>query len=592
MGPIFFAWVDASETTFGVEHEVEDEQVFRVRIAQEEGDFAVAEVEVVNPRVGLLGVGRDRWAWISYDSGDSASVQALFFGRLLGLPTRLEGDTIRMEFIARPNDWDAQRAALAATLKVLPFWDAIWVEAASREDPDEVLAARNALWHVDRTSHVVTISDFNNGEDGTTDLAGNLFYDSLAVAPLQPPARRIRVEAEVTWEQAGAGQLDLRASLLAAFKTAGSTGSHQITSYTGEGLEDDWPQDGVNIGSGWRVRESSLERGDGIWTTQAFFAISASVAGISFPLWSFVPTFVLEYEAIRSRAERVIFELEADTQEMLTDAGEAEVLRLDLRSFDAGEPVDPGDSVGPAVPIGDRRRNSFFLTDRGKSSVEHLIARARAQLLARARAVEIKFETQWDDALDISCRHNVRIADPRLPGGEATGKVSAYALIIDGDAGTKRAEITIGCTVGQGNSVSAVAGDPLYVADGYVEDGYQARENQIIIPIAGEVGYTSYDAQTPPFDGLADDGVDFLRMTAGRSIISLEVFNGQSAQETILGVRTTSLAVTADALNAAFTEVDLSLVPLQTGPFEHEINIVVTDLMVPKTIELEAVESV
>ena len=64
-----------------------------------EGDFAIAEVEVVNPRVGLLGVGRQRWAWISYDAGDSAGAQALFFGRLLGLPTRLEGDAIRLEFI-------------------------------------------------------------------------------------------------------------------------------------------------------------------------------------------------------------------------------------------------------------------------------------------------------------------------------------------------------------------------------------------------------------------------------------------------------------------------------------------------------------
>ena len=584
---INFAWVEASETTFGAEHEVEDEQVFRLRISQEEGDFAIAEVEVVNPRVGLLGVGRDRWAWISYDAGDSAGAQALFFGRLLGLPTRLEGDAIRLEFIARPDDFDAQRAALADTLRVTPFWDPIWVAAGVREDPDEVLAARNALWHIDRVSHVVTISDFNAGEDGTTDLAGDFFYDSLAVSPLQPPVRKVRVEAEVSWDQAGAGTVDLRRSLLAAFRSAGTTLPHHITSYTGEGLEDDWPSAGAIIGTGWRLRESSLARGDGVWIDQVYQPIQSTVTGIKFPLWSFVPTFVLEYEANRSRAERVVFTLEADTQEMLTEAGEAEVLLLSLSSFEAGEPVDPGDSV----PIGDRRRNSFFLTDRGKDSVAHLLARARALLLARARAVEIKFETLWDNALDLSCRHNVRIADPRLPGGEATGKVSAYALEIDGDSGAIRAEVTIGCTVGQGNSVSAVAGDPLYVEDGYVEDGYQARENQIVVPIAGEVGYHSYDDQGPPNDGLADDGVDLLRMSASRVLVGLQVFDGQGAQETVLSERYASLAVAVDALNQAFTEVDLSLVPLDGGPFEHQIDVTVTGLMVPKTIDLEAVES-
>ncbi len=99
------------------------------------------------------------------------------------------------------------------------------------------------------------------------------------------------------------------------------------------------------------------------------------------------------------------------------------------------------------------------------------------------------------------------------------------------------------------------------------------------------------DEQGPPNDGVADDGVDLLRMTAGSAILSLQVYNGQSAQEAILDIRRTSLSVLSDALNAAFTEVDLSLVPLDGGPFEHEIDVIVTDLMVPKTIDLEAVES-
>ncbi len=589
---INFAWVDAGETTFGPEHEVEDEQVFRLRVAQEEGDFARAEVEVANPRVGLLGVGRQRWAWISYDGGGSDGAEALFFGRLLGLPSRLDDETLLLEFVARPADFDAQKAALADTLRVFPWWDPVWVAEGAREDPDEVLVARNALWHVDRVTHAVTISDFNTGEDGTIDLAGGFFHDSLRVAPLQPPARRIRVEAEVTWDQAGGGQVDLRASLLAAFAAAGSNVAHHITSYTGEGLESDWPNPGAVVGAGWRVRESELERGDGKWIDQIFQSVIASVNGLEFPIWSFIPTFTLDFEASRSRAEKIVFTLEADTQEMLTQAGEAEVLLLAVSSFEAGEPVDPLDSASFSVPIGDRRRNSFFLTDRGKQSLEHLIARARAQLLARARAVEIRVDTLWESALAITCRHNVRVADPRLPGGEATGKVAAYALTIDGDSGTIGAEVTIGATVGRGNSVSVVAGDPLYVADGYVEDGYQARENQIIVPIAGEVGYTSYDAQVPPNDGLADDGVDLLRMTPARSILTLQVFDGQAAQEAILAAqRFGSLAVAADALNDAFTEVDLSLVPLDTGPFEHEIQVTVTDLMVPKTIDLEAVES-
>ena len=105
----------------------------------------------------------------------------------------------------------------------------------------------------------------------------------------------------------------------------------------------------------------------------------------------------------------------------------------------------------------------------------------------------------------------------------------------------------------------------------------------------GEVGYTEYDDQGPPNDGVADDGIDLLRMTAARVVLALQVFDGESAQRTVLDEGFTSLPVAVERLNEAFTEVELSLVPLDTGPFEHTINVTVTDLAVPKTIDLEAV---
>lgn len=594
---LYFAWVDASETTFGPQHEVTDEQVFRLTIRHEEGDFAHAEVEIANPRVGLLGPARKRWAWISFDTEATPGVVPLLFGRLLGLPQRLAGETVTLEFLARPADFDARRDAAAAALKVAPFWDPVWVEAERRDDPDAVLEARAARWHTDRVDHTVTASDYNVGEDGTLDFgapgAATVFYSSLDAGPLQAPARKIRVEAEVLWDQAGAGTVDLRQSLIAAFAAAGTKRAHVITTYTGEGLEGDWPDPGRRIGAGWRVGASQVVRGEGVFVDQIFQPVtmgrSLGSSVVQFPLWSFAPTFTVEFEADRSRSERVVFELEAATQEMLTDAGDAEVLELALSSFEIAEAIDDQGSAGFTAPIGDLRRNSYFLTDRGKQSLEYLIARARADLLERARAVEIRFETTWAEALGLSCRHSARVVDARLPGGEATGKVVAYLLAIDGDSGQFSAEVTIACTVGQGTSVSAAAGTPDYVEDGYVEDGYQTRSGAVVLAVAGEVGYTDYGDQGPPNDGIADDGVDLARMTPARVILSLTVFDGQGPQETVLeDGGFTSLAVAIEALNEAFTEVDLSLVPLDTGPFAHTIDVTVTGLAVPKTIDLEA----
>ena len=579
-----FAWADANETTFGVEHEIEDENVFRLLIEEEEGDFATARVEVVNPGVGLLNVGRKRWAWIGYDDGGTAGVQPLFFGRLVGLPQEMIGETVFLEFLARPSDFQTVKDTLADTLRVFPFWDPVWVPRDVRDDADEVLNAYNSHWHVDRITHAVTISDINVVEDGTIDLAGLVFYDSAQARPLQPPVRKVHVEADVSWRQAGAGRVDLKQALIDAFRAAGTTLSGHVSSYTGEGLLADWPNAGDRIGSGWSVHAGEAVRVEGI--SQSVFFTDSVLAGavVQFPLWRFIPTYILAFDAERSRTERVVFDLEADTQEMITDAGDAEVLLIALSSIDISEPIDAGD----ATPIGDFRRNSYFLQDRGKLSVEYLIALARARLLFRARAVEVRVETKMDDVLAVTCRHNVRVVDPRLPGGQAIGKVTRVRLEIDGDQGLVVGLVSIGCTVGRGGTLSPVVGTPDYVADGYVESDFQTRSGAIIVPIASEVGYTDYGAQQPNVAEGSDEGVDLLRMSRDRVVQSIQIIGGEAAQAAIIGAGFPSIAVAEEALNQLFTEVVVELVPLDTGPFEHEITVTLTDLLVPKTIDLEA----
>jgi hypothetical protein len=85
-----FAWVDPNQTSFSSAFAREDEQVLSFEIAQEEGDFASLRLEVRNPRVGLLAIGRKRWAWLSVSEG--SAVTPMFFGRLIGFHQRSIGD--------------------------------------------------------------------------------------------------------------------------------------------------------------------------------------------------------------------------------------------------------------------------------------------------------------------------------------------------------------------------------------------------------------------------------------------------------------------------------------------------------------------
>jgi hypothetical protein len=138
-GPFWFAWV-AEGTAFDAEtHAVEDEDVFAFELSHTEGEFPTLVLDVINPRVGLLNETREQWAWFSH--GEGSSVEPLFYGRLVGVPQELQNEVVRLEFRAKPIDYDAQREALAETLRVAPYWDPVWLAEDAREDPDTIWRA-------------------------------------------------------------------------------------------------------------------------------------------------------------------------------------------------------------------------------------------------------------------------------------------------------------------------------------------------------------------------------------------------------------------------------------------------------------------
>ena len=586
MSQFYFAWVDhQTDNTFGPEHEVEDEEIFALTITHQEGELPLARIDVVNPRIGLLNPGRKQWAWIAWQGDGTTGPTPLFFGRLVGFPQDLDKDVVTLEFAARPIDMDDQRQAAAAALKVRPYWDPVWIPPETRSDPDAALEARPVRWHVDRVTHEVTVSDINSGEDGTLDLAGDYFYDSLTVQPMQPPGRRVKMRGEVFWEQRAVGEVSLTRKLLDAARNASSGNGQNIDTYTGGGLALDWPREGDDIGGDWSVGQSYVVRGNGKWVPVEFETVILNNGQVAdFPSWSFRPVFNVRYDTARSRRETVTFTLEADVQALLTDPGDEEEISISLASQELNEPIDDIDITADGnAPIEDERRKSYFKTDRGRWSLEYLICLARANLLARARAVEITLQTRWENGLDLSCRKNVSIDDPRIPGGTAAGKVIGYTLSADGDSGELVCGITMACTIGQGNTVSESAGTPDYVDEDYVETGYQTYTGQIVMPIAGEVTYSDFSSQA-----VDDDGVDFFNMSANDLVSAITIDGTKAEQRAVLQAFRNDFNEAAKALNQIFTQITVELVPLNTGPFETAFAVEVSNLMIPKTIDLEA----
>jgi hypothetical protein len=624
MGAFLFAWAASGNTPFSEsEHGVDGEDVFFVELRHAEGEFPTLTVEIKNPRVGLLNPYRDQWAYLSWEESDA--ITPVFFGRLLGVPNDLQGEIIRLSFIARPPDFEDQKAALAESLKIAPYYDPIWINADKLDDPDSVLEGYNALWHIDRVTHEVTISDNLRGEDGTKEIGiDDAFYDDLNMAIGASPLARVNVNGQVRWNQAAAGLLDITDRIVAAFAAVGaSPAAHLIASLTGEGLSRTWPEKGKSIGGGWSVGDSSISvlsgtainadyksvnitplaetvvRTPGMTDAEFAAALATALADASanpvrearFYRWIMRPAMAVDYAASRERSETISFSLEADVQSVLFDeigksadinlASNSIVLPLDLE--DLSGPGSTASASEGALPIGDIRRKQYFNTDRGKRSLETLICFARAKLLLSARAVDVSTRAPIDLGFDLSCRRDARITDDRLPGGEAAGKISSYVIVMNPQSGEAYTEINIACTIGRGDTLGAAnPGTPTYVEEGYVEPGYQLYAGASIIPIAGEVSYD--DFQLP----IVDDGIDLFNLRADDVIASLVVSNGEAAQETVLSAGFSSVQDAIAALNEAHTEVTLQMVPLIAGPFETLYPVTVSKLMIPKTIDLEA----
>lgn len=607
----YFAWTEPGETFDPEVHNRFDEQVLGIDVTHDEGGLPSLSIALKNPRVGLLGTGRQTWCWLSVDMGSGPV--PVFRGRLLAVPSDMHREAITLDFVARPPDYVEQREVLAASLRVLPWWDDLWVGEAVAS-PDTVLESRSALFHVDRTELVVSISDVLDGEDGTVEVSDHL-YGSLQVGFGQQPLRRMDVTANLTWHQVASGDVDLTTTLWKSFRDVGSPFAWpQVGSFTSEGLFGDWPKIEDDLGGGWSVSGSataefaSFAQGwkyPKTWVDQTddtkdqLQAISISPDPVplgnhpsylvmshggwvtwtaTFSVDPILQHFVASYTADRERTEQLTFSLEADVQPTMVDPEGSDVEVLEVSSSFVDKPVDPGG----LLPIGDLRRNCYFPTDRGQMSLQHLILICRAKLRFRARAVIVTFQVEgW--MLDLSCRMNVRLVDNRLPGGQVVGKVTSYKLTAKKTLVT---EVTIGCAVGRGVVLPPAAmGDDVYADDYSV--GYTVREGAEVTVLAGEVTYDPLDVAV-----VDDDGVDFFNMTPETVVTDAVVTNGPSVQQAGIdaeAARTGSVAPDPiEVLRNLPTGVSIGLVPVEGGSFFTVYEASVSQLVIPKMVDLEA----
>jgi hypothetical protein len=652
----YFAWVDASETTFGSEHMRWDEAVFSFELKQDEGDPASLTAVVRRPQntagdaIGLLGPGRKIWAWFALDCGPAL---IKFRGRLVGIPTSIFEELVTLEFVAKPVDVVVQKAALADTLRVLPYYDEAVIDKDKRDDPDVVLEGYTKIWHYDRESHVITVSDEITGEDGLVEFdgaseTGKVLYDGLGLTLTTGPLARVDVIAEYTWTQQGRGTVDLTQWIMQSwnaidpFPTGYVSGGAAIKLKAG-----DWPKYKTGLGDGWEVASSTAD--------DLFAKSSGSVTGGSTNIVSYQgeQAHTTTYTETNSSSSdggigvgpggpgtyqediKVTYSTDGDgsryqssfsrnfssnqtgialqairptlvagyTAERKCTERVAFSLFADVQSIltdpedgealriDDVRSVNLSESIdGGELPIGDPRRRSYIATERGNRSVEYLIVLARAHLMKRARVVEIAFAPKLSRMPEITLRKNGFLIEPRV--GEALGKIIGYSVGLDGSDGRIQCEVRIGCTIGRGGSAVASGGEPTYASIDYVGADYQQFTGRTLL-LGPSVGYE------PPAADPNDDGLDLLSALSSSDVIEVPLSLEFGPEHEGPPLPVWSGVISADNQDTADEFFQKAREQYQvrakfklksmTRDFSTDYEIQVTDLYIPTGIDLEAV---
>lgn len=678
MSGFYFAWCDGPEA-FSEAHHVYDEKVFSFTVQGKEGEICTLSLTIENPRVGLLSAGRKLWAWLSWYDG--TSVTPIFHGRLVGIPSNVFDERVELSFVAKPLDYGAQRRALALSLADLPAYDPLFVDPNLRVtedggDPSVVLEGIPSRWHVSRGEDgqipTVTASNITAGEDGTeafTAGSDGVAYDSLGLT-FEQPLLSVTVKAQVEWTQKGTGPaIDLGTmtiptytqTLLSDWPKAGASlgggwaaapGTLAVDLYGVDAMQTQtqnfqWsnPSKKHSAGDTMSLSISDCEvicRGPffrkGLTLTQIPGVFGLDVIDetgasdvVNIPLhvdatWVVVPqslvftNLLICYEAGRKRTEHCTFTVTSDVQAVLTLPGDfdtgsgataSDEMIIEVNGADVTVPIDG------VSPLTDDNAGNYFSTARGLQSIEYLLMRARAQLLAGARIATLSWSCSFDRALGLTCRKSASLTDRRLPGGIASGKIIEYTIFADGSTGKMGGTVTAGCTVGHDGTVSAVAGEPDIWEEDFIESGFQ-QYSGVTSTIGTDLGYTPPNPENNNLLPYSKDDVVLKQELHGSAEEQLEIIRANAAswfksggpdfaktgqpyinavnQDLIIASKNTLAAQEAaqkaqDELDTHAVWLELDLKSVDQLALDNELVVPVTQLKVPKTIDFEAVSS-
>lgn len=483
---LHFAYLGTDEDFDPATHAIYEEEVFGITVKHVEDGFAKAQLRIKAKPAGVVAQGQRCAISVAHDG----AVHPIIVGQIRGVPLAIAGSYIDIEVVGKKTTWADQESALVRTIG-WPFFDRLMVPADQIHDPAARLTGRGATiaWH--RVSNAPTLNVVLGSGKTTHDL-GAPYRDTVEVDQLHEPVSSMSLTLRAAWTQGEPIEVPVAWSF-----------GEDLTILADKALREAWPQKDDDIGGGWKVSASAI----GFSGQRHRFiqiANSSSFAREIYygevPFYEIEPAVSLRNTETQPRAEALTLTVGAGLQSALPAKPESDEIVLrgligsgdEIDAFTPGQDYSAGDVVfyeGKILwaledhtapdpidlskweeddPSQGRLGDTFFGTSRGARTIEAGIERIKARLRYAARCWRVEAEVPLERVLGMHMGDRATIADPRIPGGTATGDVIEYEFRISNN-GQSRARVAIAAAIGDGvaHALSPVSlGDPTAFAAG------------------------------------------------------------------------------------------------------------------------------
>lgn len=459
-----------------------------VSIKHREGCFPLARVIAVATSEQLL----QKHVFLVYEKEESCSI--IFRGSIIKQSSFREDGSMVLDLTSEDENSMAFIELEQQSLKKFPGFDPLFVDDSSQNDLEEILEGYTFLPHWGREGNFC-FSDILDGSKKIC-LGDSFLHSSLKTRLIKKPIHHVSVELNVQWVQEFSTLLNLSSAIMAALPDP------FITTLTPHHLQKFWwPSSHTLPHTAYRVAQSSLIPFDPEIGGVAYRYPPLSEAfslddrfPVYLPRFWFIPHLVLGMKYRQKRSETLSFDLKSTLQPLLNtenSQGRSKKIRLRLQdiSKDSLTPLwkpevfyEKGDSVQhegshylcetphrsssaftrdeqmwgltffTQSPLRDKASPTYFLTERGFTTMIHAVERAQSILAMGARIFETTFEVDFDAVKHLDCDTTIQIKDARLPHGEVVGKVVAYDMRFKN--GVQRVFVTLLSSIGvKGESV-------------------------------------------------------------------------------------------------------------------------------------------